>query len=215
MKYEPRKLIQLIKETAGMAGPQLSIPVGKPVVAHLRPVATIRERFNRQDITLLTQWRNKYVKSFLNEFHATDERTACWLSDIVGPDDTKILFMLDDLNGRTFGYMGIAYINWDQKSGEADAIVRGEDAPKGTMKEALPTLLAWGRGHLDLKTFDVRVRSDNPACEFYRKLNFVELKRVPLTKFTRHDGLQWVEYPDATSSPVSLVYMTLEDRPES
>jgi len=214
MKYKPQRLIHLIKEAAGMPGPQLTIPVGTPTVAHLRAVATIREQFNHHDINLLSKWRNKFVTAFLNEFHANDEQTGDWLSNIVGPDDTKIIFMLDDLWGHTFGYMGIAYIDWDMKYGEADAIVRGEDAPKGTMTKALQTLIAWGRSHLNLTTINVRVRSDNSACEFYRKMNFVELKRVPLQKVIQPDSsIQWIECqsPYKKNSSVSLVYMTLKD----
>jgi hypothetical protein len=29
---------------------------------------------------------------------------------VVGPEEGKILFMLDDLSGRTFGFMGLDYI---------------------------------------------------------------------------------------------------------
>jgi len=79
------------------------------------------------------------------------------------------------------------------------------------MTKALQTLIAWGRNYLCLKTINVRVRSDNSACEFYQKMNFVELKRVPLKKVIQPDGIQWIECPDEKNNSVSLIYMTFKD----
>ena len=211
MTYEPRQLLQAIKMAAGRPGPQWVIPVGNPAFAWLRPVATAPELQDPQDVTRMTQWRNKFKTSFLHEFEANDERTAKWLAQTIGPDDTQIMFMIDDLGGRTFGQAGVAFINWDTRSGEANAILRGEEAPRGAMTAALKTLLNWARGYLGLQTLTVRVRSDNPACEFYRKMGFVEFKRVPLRQMIRPDGPQWVEAPDEAPGGLCIVYMKLAD----
>lgn len=208
MNLSGRSLFKNFKQEAGKPGSSAYLTVGTPPVALLRPVATDPQFINKTDVDALTAWRNKYVTSFLTEFKASPEQTAEWLTNVVGPDNTRILFMIDDLSGRTFGYMGIAFINWDQHYVEADAIVRGDSAPPGTMAACLKTLLAWAKNGLGLTNIHVRVRSDNPAVEFYKKLGFREEKRVSLRKTTQPDKTIWVE--DKISSPVQLVYMTLD-----
>ena len=80
----------------------LTIPVGQPLVASLRPVATRAEAIDAADVRVLSEWRNRFVGAFLTEFEANNERTARWLREGVGPDDSRILFMLDDaLSGET------------------------------------------------------------------------------------------------------------------
>ncbi len=146
------------------------------VVDVLRPSATRRDRICLKDVRLLTDWRNRFNSSFLTEFHATEEQTTRWLVDVVGPSSNKILFMVDDLAGCPFGYMGLAFIDWERCSGEADAIVRGGDAPPGTM--ASPghggTPMSCAESQLVPTRIGVRVRSDSSALAFYRKVGFVE-----------------------------------------
>ena len=185
----------------------LCIPVGNPVIAFLRPVAVQSSSLNPQDVALLTAWRNKYVTSFLTEFEATTEQTSAWLMDIVAKKDNKILFMLDNLQGQTFGYMGLDYINWETGYGEADAIVKGEEAPKGVMTMSLETLLAWGVSMLGLKELHVRVLEDNPALNFYKNMGFLPYKYMPLIEQKTAHQTTWVEMPIHTDSKRKLVYL--------
>jgi len=203
-----QSILRFFKETAGKPGATLCLSVGQPPVALLRPVATDARFVNQADVEALTKWRNKYVTSFLTEFDATAEQTTHWLTKIVAADDTRILFMIDDLSGRTFGYMGIAFIDWTRHYVEADAIVRGETAAPGTMAACLKALLGWARNSLGLQHIQVRVRSDNPAVEFYKKLGFREERRVSLRKTIQGDKIIWAE--DAAPSSVQLVHMTLD-----
>jgi RimJ/RimL family protein N-acetyltransferase len=204
-----KQLLMSLKDVAGAPGPQLGLQVGTPSIAWLRPVATRRELQNGSDIRCLTDWRNKFVTSFLNEFEATYSQTSDWLADIIGPDDGRILFMIDDPDNLTIGYMAIGFIDWKAGYAEADAIVRGRTAAKGVMMKALQTLLTWGKGQLGLHTIGVRVRSDNPALAFYRKLGFVEQKRVPLSNRAEPNKLIWYEDQDNASATISLVYHIL------
>jgi hypothetical protein len=162
------------------------------------------------DVQRLTDWRNRFASAFLTEFQATTDRTARWLTEVVGPNDSKILFMVDDPVGRTFAYAGIDFIDWTALSGEADAIVRGGDAPPGTMTEALRTLMAWARGQLGLHELGVRVRSDNTALEFYRKIGFREMRRVALREVAEADRVALVEDPSRAAVDPSLVYMRFD-----
>ncbi|MEZ2279050.1 MAG: GNAT family N-acetyltransferase [Microcoleus sp.] len=206
-----RTLLSTLKATAGTEE-FLCLPVGVPIQAILRPIATRREVLNPNDIQCITEWRNCFVQSFLTEFQATENRTSKWLTEIVQPNDHKIMFMVDDLNGRTFGYMGLDFINWETGYGEADAIVRGEEAPPGTMKIALQTLLSWALGQLGLRSLGVRVRSDNTALEFYRKVGFIEERRVPLRQVDDFDMIRWVEDSSLNPADLSLVYMLYHPR---
>jgi RimJ/RimL family protein N-acetyltransferase len=201
----PRVLLTTMKASASP-----SLPVGDPPEAVLRPVDTRRP--SPGDVLVLTEWRNRFVASFLTEFDATEERTARWLTEAVGPDDTRVLFMVDDCrDGRTIGYMGLAFIDWEGGYGEADAVVRGREAPRGLMSKAMDAMLRWGREQLGLATLGVRVRSDNPAIDFYRKFGFLEVKRVPLRREDADDMVKWVEDEALSGGEPSLVHMALPD----
>jgi RimJ/RimL family protein N-acetyltransferase len=203
-----KALLAALKETAGGDGPPITIPVGRPPAALLRPVATRPDRINPADVRCLTEWRNRFLSAFLTEFPANDARTTRWLTDIVGPHPGKILFMVEDPGGRCFAYMGLDLIDWERGYGEADAIVRGGDAPKGVMTAALQTLLAWAQSALGLSEVGVRVRSNNSAVQFYEKCGFVEHKRVPLRRVDEPGMVRYVEDPSAKESHgYSLVYM--------
>ena len=202
-----RELLVTLKANATANAPSLCIPVGLPVEAVLRPVATAPGRLNANDVRVLTEWRNRFVSSFLTEFEATEARTEQWLTEVVGTDETRILFMLDDARGETVGYLGLAFIDWENLTGEADAIVRGAETAPGVMARAMFTLLAWARGQLGLKSVGARVRSDNPALQFFLKFA-VERKRVPLHAVEEPDMIRWVEDETLANAPVSLVYIT-------
>lgn len=201
-----KNLFLEFKKSAG-SEIELVIPVGKPVEALLRPIATDPAKIRSEDVRLLSEWRNRFVKSFLTEFHAHDERTKSWLTHTVANDQEKLLFMIDSLNGVPIGHLGIGFINWETGYIEADAIVRGGVARKGLMKEALRLLLCWAETSLGLHDAWVRVRSDNPAILFYEKVGFVEKKRVPLTKANNGDTLIWSEDFNAGEDAPALVYM--------
>ena len=187
---------------------KLSIPVGDPVEAVLRPVVTVAGNVNANDVRVLTEWRNRFVGSFLTEFEATEARTEQWLTEVVGPDPTRMLFMLDDVHGRTIGYLGLAFIDWQERTGEADAIVRGVDELPGIMTKALLALLRWAHRELGLtKALNVRVRSDNPAVDFYLKLG-TETRRVPLREIKEPGMTRLVEDESFAESSTELVYLT-------
>lgn len=206
-----RELIAALKQAGAAHAVPLAIPVGHPIQACLRVIPTQEDVLDPLDLQLLSDWRNRYVKSFLTEFHSHPSRTATWLSQHVHHNDGKILFMLESLDGQRWGHIGLAFINWDTGYGEADAIVNGGDAPKGMMKLALRTCLAWAKQSLGLQTLGVRVRSDNPAVEFYKKVGFQEFKRVPLARTVNGNDVTWFEDPSLGNVEPALVYMTYHE----
>ena len=206
-------LLRALKESAN-SRPGLCIPAGIPVQALLRPVSTKPESLNRDDVRRLTEWRNRFVRSFLTEFEATHERTAQWLVEVVGAKEGKILFMVDDLDGQTFGYMGLDFMDWNKSYGEADAVVRGGHARPGVMKLSLQTLLHWAGQQLGLQTLGVRVRSDNTAVDFYRKVGFREIFRVPLRCVHELGMIRWVEAESLETGQIYLIHMLWEGNPK-
>src|SRR4029453_1620780 len=72
-------LLLLIKSTARAGSPCLSLPVGSPVAALLRPVATEFDAQSEQDVVFLTEWGNNHVESFLTEFVATTPKRGAGL----------------------------------------------------------------------------------------------------------------------------------------
>ena len=204
-----RDLLQSLKENSTVNRPCLSIPVGFPVEAFMRPVSTTAGQLNTNDVRVLTHWRNRFVQSFLTEFEATEDRTAEWLTETIGPDPTRIMFMLDDVHSETIGYLGLGFIDWEKREGEADAAVRGVKAARGIMRKAFLTLLGWAYEQLGLTIIRGRVRSDNPALPFFLKLA-TETKRVPLRRIEEPDMIRWVEDATLLSSSLSLVHLTFD-----
>lgn len=202
-----RTLLRALKDTTRAGAPTLVLPVGTPVRALLRPIATVPGFIDATDARLLSVWRNRHVKSFLTEFVADDTRTTAWLGGAIHANDGKLLFMLDSLDGDRLGHLGIGFIDWQRGYGEADAIVSGGESPPGLMKLALRVLLQWSRQQLGLHTLAVRVRSDNPALQFYEKVGFIEQRRVPLARSAHAQGIDWTEDPALKHSEASLVHM--------
>jgi RimJ/RimL family protein N-acetyltransferase len=208
MSTPGRALLAAVKATATARGPNLTVPVGEPVESILRPVSIRRDSLCEADVARLTGWRNRFVHVFLTEFEATNERTADWLVETVGPDDTRIIFMVDTPDGRTFGYMGLAFIDWDHGTYQLDGIVRGGAAAPGMMSNALRTMMLWARSQLGLQEARVRVRSDNPAAlAFYRKIGFTEVGRAPLQRIEEPSMIRWIEDPVAPRANPCLVHM--------
>jgi RimJ/RimL family protein N-acetyltransferase len=204
-------LLRALKDTTRAdRAPALVLPVvgDGSVRALLRPIATLPGQTDPTDVRLLSEWRNRHVTRFLTEFEAHDARTRQWLEGPIHAHGGKILFMLDTPDGVRLGHLGLGFIDWRRGYGEADAIVSGGASPPGLMQLALRTLLAWAHGQLGLSELAVRVRSDNPACEFYRKVGFVEFQRVPLGVRIEPGLTEWFEDPalPAGREP-SLVHM--------
>lgn len=203
-------ILSLIKSSTRAGKVNICLPVGKPIKAFLRPISTNENFLDMRDIKLLSEWRNRYVKSFLTEFHAYEERTARWLVDSVGNNSSKILFMVDTLDRNPVGQVGLGFIDWQAGYGEADAIVSGGDSPPGLMKMALKVMLEWAKDQLGLKTLGVRVRSDNTALDFYKKVGFVERKRILLNVRLEPGFICWYEDTSLDKAEASLVYMIYE-----
>jgi RimJ/RimL family protein N-acetyltransferase len=195
---------------AGSASP---IRVGEPPVAFERPIPTAQPGLLGSDASLITEWRNRYPVAFLTEFWAETQRTEEWLRDVVGPDQTRLLFMLEDASGRPFGHLGLAHIDLENHRAELDSVVRGEPIGKGVMGDCVATLARWASVELGTTSLYLRVRSDNDAVGFYEHIGFRRTRRVPLRPEADGDEVRWVEDPDA-AGVIDVIYMDYE-QPEA
>jgi len=205
----PRKhVLTTLKDLAGRGEPLLVLPVGRPPIVLLRPIGTSPNQFLHEDALVLTNWRNRFVTSFLTEFEATLQRTINWLISEVAANENKILFMVESLAGDRLGYLGLDQIDWEKGHGEADSVVRGVENHQGFMGQSLCVLMQWALSALGLKQINVRVLADNPALGFYSHIGFFETGRVPLRKV--HEGrlVRWYEDTTYDQAHRYLVYMT-------
>ncbi|MDQ6884300.1 MAG: GNAT family N-acetyltransferase [Candidatus Dormibacteraeota bacterium] len=176
----------------------------------LRPIQSADADIAERDVELITAWRNQHRGSFLTDFEATPARTRSWLTDVAGPDLSRILFMLEPERGTPFGHVGLCAIDPARRYGELDNIVRGDGGPKGAMRLATDALLHWSRETLLLRHLAVRVMADNPALAFYLGIGFRAVRDVPLQLRTEDRGVQrWTEVADGGPSGRALRYLEL------
>lgn len=199
-------LLQELKSSAGGHDHRFEIIIPGFEGYVLRPIPTRRRFLNIVDVSCLTEWRNLHVNAFLTEFTATNSRTMDWLSETVHHDSSRILFMIENESRDRLGYMGLAFIDWSNCYGEADAIVRGKSTEKGLMSTALKSLIGWAKNQLGITSIGLRVLSDNPALLFYKKLGFIETNRFPLKKQANGDLVRWIEDETISESNRYLVH---------
>lgn len=200
----------------GVAG---DLPQANPITIEgfpyqLIPVNCHESQIDDAVVELLTHARNLNLDAFLTRFNATNERTRNWLINTIGPDSTRILFLLKHSETKeTYGYMGLAYGDKEGNYIEADAIVRTSDKQvKGLMRASLVSLINWVTDQLKVKQVWVRVLSDNPALKFYKECGFSEIKRAALFQIRDENNhlTALSETPNQTDPPRSsstLVYM--------
>jgi RimJ/RimL family protein N-acetyltransferase len=177
----------------------------------LRPLQAAGQQISEEDIERLTEWRNRNSQYFLTDFTTTHERTRNWAISMAGPDLSRILFLLDTVDGVTFGHVGLCNIDEGKSYCELDNIVRGNGGPKGAMAAAVEALSRWTTETMRLQHLWVRVIADNPAVSFYERLGFQFVKDVPLVRHP--DGpssVRWQEAHDlAVTAKRYLRYMAL------
>lgn len=156
----------------------------------LKPINCRARDIDTDIIDMLVNARNANANSFLTFFTATPEKTKNWLVGPVAYDSTRILFALKEMQSKSlYGYMGLAYGTPNGKRIEGDAIVRYKEQTKpGLMRLAFLQLVEWARNSIGIDEIWVRVLSDNPAIDFYKRCNFVIVFEVPLYEARRLSG---------------------------
>lgn len=160
----------------------------------LRPI-TYESLKNDEDIAMLARWRKDAQEWFPSQFNVTIDGTRKWLEEAVLQTKDRILFWVEDNNGKPIGHVGLYRFDYRENFCEIDNIVRGE---KGVFANAMylacSTLIDWTIKNLKVQDLYLRVVSDNAkALALYDKLNFIEIQRIPLLKFKEEEVIRWVE----------------------
>lgn len=164
---------------------------------YLLPIGELHAS-DKKLIEKLTEWRRKNALFFPSQFEVTLEGTEKWLRNNVLNVEDRILFLVVDRHGNAVGHMGFANGLNDEGELEIDNVIRGigKELSPGIMSIAMKKLLDWVEEFIMPQKVFLRVFHDNfHAIEFYKKLNFVSDRLIPLDKRVEANGVFYCPLP--------------------
>lgn len=146
-------------------------------------------------ISLLTKWREENAFAYPTKFKVTVDGTKKWLKEQVLDNPSRILFLVVDKQGKWIGHVGLADCLNDERSIMLDNILRGEkERAPGLMSEAVIELADWARRmFLPVKIYLKVLDNNSHAINFYKRLGFIDSRRIPLERQEREGGYTYVE----------------------
>lgn len=180
-------------------------------IGKLRPV-TLNSLGNSHQIEQLAKWRRNAQQWFPTQFPVTYEGTKRWLDKALLQTADRILFMVEDQNGKEVGHVGLFRFDYINRACEIDNIIRGENKVfSGAMTFACTTLLKWARDVLGIEHVYLRVFSDNTkALNLYQRLGFKEIQRTPLTKVQEDTVTRWIDVIGRPYQEVERYFVTMK-----
>lgn len=163
------------------------------LIAFLRPVTANYMKTIPKCVELMSKWRVENPTISTGTFVVTHERTKKWLDNSVIDNDSRIMFMIFDLQNNAIGHIGFSAFNYTEKSAEIDSVVRGvKHCLPGLMHFVVKTIIDWGYKTLGLKSICLKVFKDNDhAIKFYRACGFCENGLISLVKIHLSDEEKW------------------------
>jgi len=82
------------------------------------------------------------------------------------------------------------------------------------MTNAITNMMDWGKKTLGLVGYTLETTSDNTrALKLYKRLGFVEVKRIPAIHVKKEDRMEWRQAPMNYKREIArfFVYMKLKD----
>jgi RimJ/RimL family protein N-acetyltransferase len=153
---------------------------------------------NKKIIKKLKNWRNENQIAFPKVFNATENGTLIWLEKAVLKREDRLLFLIDDIYGKTVGHIGVSSFNYEDKTCEIDNIIRGDISSQSkVMEHAVNGLLSWIFEMINPKYIKLRVFNDNTkAISLYYKLGFKLGALYPLEKKIKESETEWIDSKD-------------------
>ena len=150
---------------------------------------------NKKIIKNLTDWRAENQIAFSKVFNVTESGTFIWLKKAVLTREDRLLFLVDDIFGKTVGHIGISSFNYKAQTCEIDNIVRGNISSQSKVMEfAIHGLLTWVFERINPKYIKLRVFNDNTkAIALYYRLGFKLDILHPLEKCIKEDEIEWID----------------------
>lgn len=184
------------------------------LAAYLRPLT-----FDYQDslpgiISVLSRWRRENPMAGTGTFLVSDERTEHWLKTYVLNNESRIIFLIMDLQGNYIGHIGLAGFDFEKGIADIDAVLRGEkDVHPGIMGAALQAIIEWGENTLQLKKIYLEVFDDNlHAIQFYEKHHFCAMKKTALVEVKYEGETKWEIEEDMAPELAKRCYIRMEYR---
>jgi RimJ/RimL family protein N-acetyltransferase len=181
------------------------------IVAYLRPITSNYLETIPNCVKLMSRWRVENPTIGTGVFTVTNERTKCWLDNLVVNNSNRIVFLIVDFTGTYLGHIGYAAFQYDIQTAEIDSVLRGEkDVIPGLMKFCMNTMIKWGKQVLMLKEITLKVFSDNiHAVEFYERCGFAKDILIPLVKVILPDEEKWEISPDDGLKKAERYYLKM------
>lgn len=163
-------------------------------VGFLRPVTADFNTTIPNCVELLDRWRADNPTLSPSRFPITHERTRQWVKDAIINNDRRILFLVQALDGRYVGHMGLTAICPEQNCAEIDLVVRGvKGVVPGLMGYAMEAMTRWGKQELKLEHIAVMVLWDNiKGIEFYNRCGFEKEEMIPLLRVEKENEISWI-----------------------
>lgn len=123
----------------------------------LRPIRNGEQ--SNADIEMFTTTRNNESHWASSKFTATNEKTINWIKNIILPNPSTILFIIENDNKDIIGHIGLQ--NVTNTTAEIGYVMRSDKtAPKGIMSIATNKLITWAARN-GISHFTARVWADN------------------------------------------------------
>ena len=182
------------------------------IIGYLRPITADFMIAMPNIVSTLSRWRRDNPMAGTGSFEVTDARTQNWVEKFVLKNEKRIIFLIQDLEFRYIGHIGLAEIDTEQNSADIDAVLRGERGiSKGIMTYALQAIINWCKIKLGIRNIFLDVFSDNPhAIKFYEKNNFIEVKRIALEQICYENEIKWEINETMNPNEAERCYIRME-----
>jgi perosamine synthetase len=158
-------------------------------------VPVTESSINNNLVSFMKSLRENSQKWFPSSFKVTLESTENWLKNKIINNDSKLLYIIENMKGNRIGHLGLNFIDLNEKICELDNVIKHESISiKGIMQKASEILIEKARELFDLDAIYLRVFSDNEkAINLYHKLGFIEINRVPMSLKIDSNHSYWYE----------------------
>ena len=171
-KYENevRTTLRNFKERYHKNTSLYSIPLVEKGIKHgvLRPIPVQLINNAEKDVYLQTKWRNLHKDTFfVDPFIANEIRTLDWLNNTYFRNDDRIIFMIEDIDGKAIGHLGFENFDYINKSAEYGRLMRGDISRHENLnkvnliKLAQVAIIGWGFNKLKLKSIHGSLFANN------------------------------------------------------
>lgn len=187
------------------------------IVGFLRPLTFDYEIIYPEAVSLISKWRRENPTLSNSVFEVTDQRTKKWIDELILRRKDRILFFIDDLQGHHVGHIAYSSFDFQNKTAEIDAVLRGERASvHGIMTMAMKSMLYWAEKNLSLNSIQLRVNENNDkAIALYTRCGFEKISRLPLFRRELENEIRWDEDPSRDISEAERFELLMQYKKES